>query len=135
MSEGERLSAFLAEAAAYFKNRPDCGEDKAYWANVFNAENCTKAGELITSLTTQLEAERERAVKAEAALREKAMEYLALDQQATEAVARAVKAEEHARNLRRLLSRYRKGTPLGHQPHMIAAEVDAALKTGAPSHD
>ena len=29
--------------------------------------------------------------------------------------------------LRALLARYRDETPLGHQPHMIAAEVDAAL--------
>lgn len=30
-------------------------------------------------------------------------------------------------NLRGLLVRYRTETPLGHQPHMIAAEVDAVL--------
>jgi hypothetical protein len=70
-----------------------------------------------------------------AKLRVQALEYLALDQQATEALERAVKAEEEARKLRGLLRRYRKETPLGHQPHMIAAEVDAALKTGEPSHD
>lgn len=29
--------------------------------------------------------------------------------------------------LRSLLARYRNETPLGHQPHMIAEEVDAAL--------
>lgn len=29
--------------------------------------------------------------------------------------------------LRALLTRYRNETPLGHQPHMIAHEVDAAL--------
>lgn len=29
--------------------------------------------------------------------------------------------------LRRLLARYRDETPLGHQPHMIAGEVDSAL--------
>ena len=29
--------------------------------------------------------------------------------------------------LHALLARYRDETPLGHQPHMIAAEVDAAL--------
>lgn len=36
-------------------------------------------------------------------------------------------ADENAR-LKSLLRRYRCETPLGHQPHMIAAEVDAALK-------
>ena len=30
---------------------------------------------------------------------------------------------------RRLLSRYRKETPLGNQPHMIAEEVDALLNS------
>ncbi len=36
----------------------------------------------------------------------------------------------HAENerLRALLTRYRNETPLGHQPHMVAHEVDAALK-------
>ena len=29
--------------------------------------------------------------------------------------------------LRRLLTRYRNETPLGHQPHMIAHEADKAL--------
>lgn len=32
--------------------------------------------------------------------------------------------------LERLLRRYRNETPLGHQPHMIAHEVDAALQEG-----
>lgn len=31
---------FLKEAARYFENRPIDGEDKAYWANVYNADNC-----------------------------------------------------------------------------------------------
>ena len=38
----------------------------------------------------------------------------------------AAKAE--VERLRELLIRYRNETPLGHQPHMIAHEVDAALK-------
>ena len=33
-----------------------------------------------------------------------------------------------AERLRALLTRYRNETPLGHQPHMIAHEVDATLK-------
>jgi hypothetical protein len=31
--------------------------------------------------------------------------------------------------LRALMTRYRSETPLGHQPHMIAHEVDKALET------
>jgi alkylation response protein AidB-like acyl-CoA dehydrogenase len=40
---------------------------------------------------------------------------------------------ENAR-LRALLLRYRAETPLGHQPHMIAHEVDAALAPQEPGH-
>ena len=40
---------------------------------------------------------------------------------------------ENAR-LRGLLRRYRAETPLGHQPHMIAHEVDAALAPQEPDH-
>ena len=40
------------------------------------------------------------------------------------------KAEAKIERLRALLTRYRNETPLGHQPHMIAHEVDAALKEG-----
>jgi len=38
----ESAIAFLEEAARYFSNRPTGGEDRAYWANVYNAENCKK---------------------------------------------------------------------------------------------
>jgi hypothetical protein len=31
---------FLDEAAKYFSNRPTGGEDRAYWANVYNSERC-----------------------------------------------------------------------------------------------
>lgn len=41
--------------------------------------------------------------------------------------------ETEIANLRRLLRRYRDETPLGHQPHMIAAEVDAALAEKEPT--
>lgn len=34
---------------------------------------------------------------------------------------------DHIAELERLLRRYRTETPLGHQPHMIAHEVDAIL--------
>lgn len=47
MTEAERLALFLEEAAKYFENRPVNGEDRAYWSNVFNAENCRKAAAFI----------------------------------------------------------------------------------------
>ena len=43
--------------------------------------------------------------------------------------ARATLAEQREAELVRLLKRYRHETPLGHQPHMIAAEVDGILAT------
>lgn len=44
------LIKFFDEAAIYFKNRPTEGEDGAYWANVYNSENCTIAANTLTSL-------------------------------------------------------------------------------------
>lgn len=41
---------FLEEAAKYFENRDTGGEDKAYWSNVYNAENCRKVAELVKDL-------------------------------------------------------------------------------------
>jgi hypothetical protein len=41
------LVIFLREAARYFANRDTGGEDKAYWANVYNSENCDAAADLI----------------------------------------------------------------------------------------
>lgn len=41
---------FLEEAAKYFEHRPTNGEDRAHWANVYNAENCRKAIEEISRL-------------------------------------------------------------------------------------
>lgn len=38
---------FLNETARYFENRPTEGEDRAYWANVFNAENCRKIAQIL----------------------------------------------------------------------------------------
>lgn len=48
--EAARLVAFLEEAARYFTNRPTGGEDRAYWSNIFNAENCTKAASFIANI-------------------------------------------------------------------------------------
>lgn len=42
--------AFLEEAARYFENRPTGGEDRAHWANVFNAKNCRDANAQIEAL-------------------------------------------------------------------------------------
>lgn len=41
---------FLNEASEYFEHRPTNGEDRAYWANVYNAENCRKVIEEILRL-------------------------------------------------------------------------------------
>lgn len=43
----EGAISFLKEAARYFENRSTGGEDSAYWANVYNAENCRKIIELL----------------------------------------------------------------------------------------
>jgi len=38
---------FLRKAARYFRKRPTGGEDRAHWANVYNAESCERiAGKL-----------------------------------------------------------------------------------------
>lgn len=38
----EAAVEFLGEAARYFRNRPTDGEDRAHWANVYNAETCER---------------------------------------------------------------------------------------------
>lgn len=38
---------FLEEAAQYFEKRDTGGEDKSYWSNVYNAENCRKIADII----------------------------------------------------------------------------------------
>lgn len=52
----EDARIFLTEASKYFANRPTGGEDRAYWANVYNSENCTKTLQLIESLYCALSA-------------------------------------------------------------------------------
>ena len=42
--------SWLNAAAQYFGNRPTNGEDKAHWANVYNAEACLKIAELIKDI-------------------------------------------------------------------------------------
>lgn len=43
----DKTVEFLREAANYFANRPTNGEDRAYWANVYNSEKCVKAADEI----------------------------------------------------------------------------------------
>lgn len=43
----EKAVKFLDEAARYFDKRPTGGEDRAFWSNVYNAENCRKISEFI----------------------------------------------------------------------------------------
>ena len=46
---------FLTLAASYFETRPTNGEDKAYWANVYNAEHCRKVIEELLALKKEIE--------------------------------------------------------------------------------
>lgn len=61
---------FLGESARYFENRPTGGEDRAYWSNVFNAENCRK----IIFLLSNCEAEINRLCTELAEANDEAME-------------------------------------------------------------
>lgn len=57
---------FLAEAATYFRNRPTDGEDRAYWANVYNAENCERIATTLAAKDVEIAAitaERDRALR------------------------------------------------------------------------
>lgn len=47
----EQAIAFLLKAARYFENRPTGGEDRAYWSNVYNAENWRKIAEMLNDLS------------------------------------------------------------------------------------
>lgn len=49
--------AFLREAARYFGKRETNGEDMAFWANAYNAENCLKIIGLIDYLYLAIERE------------------------------------------------------------------------------
>lgn len=49
--EPEAAISFLGEAALYFGTRSTNGEDKAHWANVYNAANCQKIAALIERIT------------------------------------------------------------------------------------
>ena len=55
ISTPEGAIIFLEAASLYFANRDTNGEDRAYWSNVYNSENCLKIVDLIKSLTTEPE--------------------------------------------------------------------------------
>ena len=48
--------AFLEDAAVYFENRSTGGEDRAHWANGYNAANCRRIAHRLASTTAQTEA-------------------------------------------------------------------------------
>ena len=51
----EKRPDFLLEAARYFRKRPTNGEDRAHWANVYNAENCEKMAVEFRALLDEVE--------------------------------------------------------------------------------
>lgn len=53
LTELEALVEFLESAAKYFETCNTQGEDRAHWANVYNAGNCRKAADAITQLTRE----------------------------------------------------------------------------------
>ena len=50
---------FLEDAARHFERQPTNGEDKAHWANIYNAKNCRKIATDLATLRKQLENARE----------------------------------------------------------------------------
>jgi uncharacterized small protein (DUF1192 family) len=55
MSDLVEQAAFLREAASYFEKRDTHGEDKAHWANVFNAKNCREIADAIEAKDAEIE--------------------------------------------------------------------------------
>lgn len=49
----ERLAAFAMQGARYFESRPTDGEDRAFWANVTNAETMRRIATTIRTLVAQ----------------------------------------------------------------------------------
>mgnify|MGYP007028080193 CR=1 FL=1 len=56
--------AFLEEAARYFERRDTQGEDRAHWANVYNAENCRKIAKRLAALQSPTDKEGDRLLRA-----------------------------------------------------------------------
>lgn len=46
-------TAFLREAAVYFRKRSAEGGDEAYWANAQNADNCERVINLLFSMRAE----------------------------------------------------------------------------------
>jgi chromosome segregation ATPase len=60
MSDIEKATAFLREAAKYFEKRDTNGEDRAYWANVYNAKNCRDIADVLEAQAAELTRLREQ---------------------------------------------------------------------------
>lgn len=56
----EKAIEFLNETAKYMSNRDTGGEDKAYWANVYNAQNCHEIANVLGDHIQLLDRLRER---------------------------------------------------------------------------
>jgi hypothetical protein len=52
MQAWDSAIAFLEETARYFENRPTGGEDRAHWANVYNAATCREIAAVIKESLT-----------------------------------------------------------------------------------
>ena len=69
--DADKAIAFLKEAARYFQKRSTGGEDKAFWANVYNGKNCERIATLIKAMQQgapvidEIRAERERQISCE----------------------------------------------------------------------
>ena len=54
LKDADRVLASMAEwareAGRYFNKRPTHGEDRAFWANTYNAENANKLGAFLEAL-------------------------------------------------------------------------------------
>ena len=55
LAEMQPRLEFLLETARYFRKRPTGGEDRAHWANIYNAENCEKAAKEFRALIDEVE--------------------------------------------------------------------------------
>lgn len=55
MVGANRDAAFLLEMARYFEGRPTNGEDRAHWANVYNAENCRRIAARLSNCQGKLD--------------------------------------------------------------------------------
>ena len=59
MSDVSPIMKWLDELARYFENRDTGGEDRAHWANVYNAENALKVKSALVASEAEVERLRE----------------------------------------------------------------------------